>query len=127
MANKVKDKLDANPIHSDYLPVIPDIRLVPQFLEFVRWYGTPSWLKEVKTQKEFAELIGVSQDTLTDWKNHKEFWNLVGRFIREWMQEQIPDVIAGFSDKIISGKGSSKDLELFIRLTEDESKISTNK
>lgn len=123
MTNKVKDQLGVNPIHSDYLPVIPDVRLVTQFLEFVRWYGTPSWLKETKTQKEFAELIGVSQDTLTDWKNHKEFRNLVGKFIREWMQERIPDVIDGFCDKIISGKGGSKDVELFLRLTEGESKI----
>jgi len=97
------------------------VRRIPEFVEFAKWCATPSWSREEKTQKEFAELIGVSQDTLGDWKKHPNFWPLVWQFLRDRMQEQIPDVIEGLYGKIASGKGSAGDVQLFLRLAGGES------
>jgi hypothetical protein len=117
---------DSNPIQSDLLPAIPEIRRIPEFIEFSRWCATPSWSRQEKTQKEFAERIGVSQDTLGDWKKHPNFWPLTWQLVRERMQEQIPDVIDGLYGKLTSGKGGTGDVQLFLRLAEGESKQTKN-
>ena len=110
--------IKATPIHSDFLPAIPDVRRVPEFVEFAKWCATPSSLREEKTQRELAERIGVSQDTLSDWKKHPSFRSFVWQFLHDRMQEQIPDVIQGFYEKIASGNGSASDVRLFLRLAE---------
>ena len=108
--------MGSTPIHSDFLPAIPDVRRIPEFIEFTKWCATPSSSREVKTQKEFAERIGVSQDTLSDWKKHPSFRTFVWQFLCDRMQEQIPDAIQGFYEKIASGNGSASDVRLFLRL-----------
>lgn len=113
---------ELTPIYSDFLISIPDVRRVPEFFEFARWCALPHWLRDPKTQKELAERIGVSQDTLTDCKKHPEFWPLVFQLLREWMREHAPDVIGGLYDKIVSAKGSAKDVKLFLGLSGNYSK-----
>jgi len=123
---KTKD-IVPTPIRSDSLPAIPDVRRIPEFIEFVQWNALPTWYREPKTQKGFAEQIGVSQDTLTDWKKHSEFWPLVWHFLREWMKEQTPNVIGGLYEKIVSAKGSASDVQLFLNLVNGKPKSSKKK
>lgn len=126
--NETNNKINqCTPIHSDYLPAIPDVRRVPEFIEFVRWNALPTWHRKLKTQKEFAKRIGVSQDTLTDWKKHPEFWPLVWHFLCEWMKEQTSDIIGGLHEKITSGKGSASDVKLFLNLANGKTNSSKKK
>jgi hypothetical protein len=37
--------------------------------------------------------IRVDEDTLTTWKRNPYFYPLVRRFIGEWIQERVPDVV----------------------------------
>ena len=104
------------PIQSDSLPVPKDIKRIHEFVEFARWSAIPSGQREPDTQKELAEVIGVSEDTLTDWKKRPEFWTLVGLFLREWMREKTPDVIDGLFSKITDGKGGAGDVKFFLAL-----------
>lgn len=118
--NKSRDiksqKARSTPVYSD-IPAIPgDIRRIAEFVEFARWFALPSWEREPKTQKEFAETIGVSEDTLTDWKKREEFLRLVFKMLRELMMQRAPDIAGGIYNKIASGKGSVNDIRAYFSL-----------
>lgn len=110
------DNIIINPIHSDSSLVVSDIQRLPEFFEFTKWYATPRQFREQETQKEFAEAVGVCEDTLTDWKRHPQFWSLVQGFLKEWMKNRIPDVIGGLYEKTQGDKCSARDVETFLRL-----------
>ncbi|PIR98068.1 MAG: hypothetical protein COT89_01360 [Candidatus Colwellbacteria bacterium CG10_big_fil_rev_8_21_14_0_10_42_22] len=116
-------------IHSDSFPAIPGVKRVQEFVEFARWCALPQWLREPKTQKEFADQIGVkvNQDTLTDWKKHEEFWPLVWQFLQEWMREHTPDIMGGLYEKVASGKGNASDVRLFLSLAGHQPEKSKSK
>jgi len=103
-----------NPTHSDFSVVITDIKRISEFIKFVMWSATPSQFREFKNQKDFAESVGVCEDTLTDWKKHPQFGVLIFQFMKDWIKERIPDAIGGLYMKVSSEKASWKDVEMFI-------------
>lgn len=109
------DASEVTTIDSDLPTIIPHVERVIDFIDFTRWFATPKSIRKLKTQKEFANKIGVSEDTLTDWKRNPYFWPLAQRFISEWIKSKIPDVINGLYKKA-SGKGHAKDVLAFIKL-----------
>jgi len=115
ISDKVNGKQRLTPIYSDFPTVIPHVERVADFVKFAQWFATPRASRKQKTQKDFAESIRVSQDTLTDWKHHQYFWPLAQDFIKEWVKERIPDVIEGLYCNAC-GEGKAKDVETFLRL-----------
>ena len=114
------------PTQADNLAIVPIIKLFHEFLRFVNWKATPRQLREFETQKEFAKAIGVSEDTLTDWKKHPQFDALVRQNINGWLVDRIPDVIGGLYEKAVA-KRNAKDVEAFLRLAGMEVNKTNNK
>ena len=102
-------------IDSDLPTIIPHVERVIDFISFAKWFATPSAIRPLKTQKEFANKIGASEDTLTDWKRNPYFWPLVQKFMSEWLKSKTPDVLNGLYQKAIS-KGHAKDVLAFLKL-----------
>lgn len=112
-------KTTTTPIHSDFELVVSGIHRFPEFVQFTRWYATPGQFRDPKTQKELAELVGVCEDTLTDWKRHPQFWPLIQQALADWIKDRVPDVIGGLYEKAFH-KGNAKEVEVFLRLAEVE-------
>lgn len=111
-------ELIKTPIHSDFLPVVTGTYHQAEFVKFAIWYGTPGQFRQPETQKEFAESVGVCEDTLTDWKRHPQFSFFVWQTTKEWIKDHMTDVIGGLYLKASSEKAGARDVELFLRLAE---------
>ncbi len=103
------------PIHSDSGLIVSGIYRFSEFMQFAAWFATPRQFRDPQTQKEFAESVGVCEDTLTDWKRHPQFWTLVQQALADWIKDRIPDVVGGLYTKAIE-KGNAKEVEMFLRL-----------
>ncbi len=111
----MRKQLVATPIRTGFMPIASGIHRQPEFTKFAIWCGTPRQYREQETQKEFAQSVGVCEDTLTDWKKHPQFATLVYQAMRQWIGERVPDVIGGLYSKA-SGEGTGKEAEMFLRL-----------
>ncbi|MFA6486565.1 MAG: hypothetical protein WCT40_04340 [Candidatus Magasanikbacteria bacterium] len=96
-------------------PKIPNVKRLPEFFQFAQWLATPSDQREHKTQKEFAEVIRIDQDTLTLWKSHPQLWTIVQSLIRSQIREKTADIIDALCDKAI-GKGTAAEAALALRI-----------
>ena len=101
-------------IQSD-LPVITKVINISEFVQFAQWFATPKVGREYKTQKAFAEAVGVCEDSLTDWKRHPQFWPLVQKMIGEQMKENVPDIIESLYDNAVS-KGGASEVGLYLKI-----------
>ena len=114
---KPKQELAVTRIDSDFLPVVTGIHHQTDFVKFAIWYGTPGQFREPETQKEFAELIGVCEDTLTSWKKHPQFDFFVWQSTKEWIREKLPDAIGGLYIKTRGENVSASDVRLWLQLS----------
>jgi len=115
VSTKIIKTVNSNPIQSDFHETIKGIKYVAEFVQFAHWMSTPIQFREPEFQRDFAVQIGVSEDTLTDWKKHPKFWPLVQSLISVWIKERIPDVVGGLYENVLK-VGNAKEVELYLRL-----------
>ena len=108
------------PIKSDFQLENLNLRLPVEFVQFAVWCGTPRGSRRIKTQKEFATSIGVCEDTLTDWKRHPRFDDFVIATIKGWVKERIPDMIESLYNKTRSGKVTTSDIAMLVKISNIE-------
>lgn len=94
---------------------------------FVDWLATPDFAKEIKTQRELAKFLGVSEVTLSRWKQDKDIIEFVINRKRELAGvELLPKVIDAIAIRatktnLEGQKYGSKDSELFLKWLYGES------
>ncbi|MBI2624767.1 MAG: hypothetical protein HYW70_00285 [Candidatus Nealsonbacteria bacterium] len=68
--------------------------------------------REPRFQKEFAKIYGVGEDTLTNYKKKRGFWDEIQEQWKEWGKDRTSNVMMKFYESIIR-KGSTGDFKLW--------------
>jgi hypothetical protein len=76
--------------------------------------ATPIPLRKSKTQTEFAEEIGVGQDTLSLWKDRSGFWDRVDKENRHWGREKTATILLSLYQKAITD-GDAPRIKLWLQ------------
>ena len=107
------------PLKEGYKIKYIDIKRVQDVLklqEFLKWIAMPTVMRVPKLQKQFAKQIGVSEDTLTDWKRLEGFWNDVKPYRDEYFRASTGEVLEGL--KMRARLGKSKEVKLYMQIFE---------
>lgn len=83
-----------------------------KLLMFIRWIAVPRDEKSIKTHQELAKKIGVSKDTLTDWKKLPNFWKEVELYEETFFHSKRSEYMYGLVKSAIKGNPQSAKLLL---------------
>jgi hypothetical protein len=65
------------------------LALTPQQITFAEWWAVPDDFRIPKSQKDFAEQIGVTEATICNWKRIPEIWTVTQGLISTKSKEQL--------------------------------------
>lgn len=77
--------------------------LTDEQIRFVRWLALPKAERAPKTQRELAKDFGIDEATLSDWKHIPGFRDAVRDLAREYVKDDVPEVLATIRKKAIEG------------------------
>src|SRR3990167_7752032 len=97
---------------------LPGIEKIGEFMQFIQWSALPDAYREPKLQKELAEKIGVEEATLSNWKKHPLFWDLVNREFKQWAKGKTRNVMAAVYKNILEN-GYGSDAKFWVQFVED--------
>ena len=84
-------------------------------LKFQEWLATPRLERSPPTQIDVAEVIGVTNVTLSRWKALPGFEEAVVQKARDAMQSRLPDVYGALTRE--AEKGSYQHIKLIMEMT----------
>jgi hypothetical protein len=88
-----------------------------EFADFVQWIAMPKALRSPKTQRELAVHFGVGEDTLSEWKQRADFWNLVDEQQKAWGRERTPNVLLALHNRAVK-TGDPRAVRLWYEIVE---------
>lgn len=93
---------------------------------FAQWISLPKSKRppDCQTQKQFSELLGVSEYTLLHWKRLPEFWDLVYKEAQEIIGDKIPAILEAIATEALAGSMTAAKLALEVLGLMEPSKIS---
>lgn len=102
------------------------------FEEYVLWFAMPSKAKEmmgIETDLQFSAEFGVSNTSLSLWKDRPEFEAKVRQLRRKWAFEKTGQVIEGMYRAAVRGNDRSQKLwmQVFEGFTEKTETVETKK
>ena len=91
----------------------PNIWTGPQRI-FIDWLALPKALRQPRTQKELCQQFGVGEGTLSEWKRLPGFRDEVARTAREFMKDDVADVLAAI--RTHAKKGNVPHINMFLAM-----------
>ena len=93
---------------------IPDsLEKSAEFAEFCKWSAQPRDVRQPIEQKQLAKELGVDETTLVRWKELSEFAQNKKYYIREWLGDELPDVMQIVKKGAL--RGQDRKIELFLK------------
>ena len=83
-----------------------------EYKQFIEWLALPVKERELKTQKELAEQFGLSEWTLSQWKDRQGFWPAVEAVRKSWGKSKTPEVLNSLYNKALTGNAAEVKLWL---------------
>ena len=90
-------------IDSENTNILEGVKRMAELCEFVIFCATPRKLRTLKTQRDFAKMFRVDEDSLTAWKRLPGFWDEVRKEIQGRERDEIAEVIHGLREKALEG------------------------
>lgn len=110
-----RDKVEESAIIGGFRSQFVDLNasgLNPQRAFFVAWFNAPKDARKPKTQREVAELLGIREPTLSEWKHKKWFLDLN---VGSWRTQAYLNFLADIDRKTLEAalNGGVADRRLF--------------
>lgn len=82
---------------------------------FIDWLALPKAMRQPRTQKELCQKFGVGEGTLSEWKRLPGFMDEVARVAKEFMKDDVADVLGAIRSS--AKKGSIAHINMFLSMT----------
>lgn len=81
---------------------------------FIDWLALPKAMRQPRTQKELCQKFGVGEGTLSEWKRLPGFMDEVARTAKEFMKDDVADVLGAIRNN--AKKGSVAHVNMFLAM-----------
>ncbi|KKU22508.1 MAG: hypothetical protein UX31_C0001G0026 [Candidatus Nomurabacteria bacterium GW2011_GWA1_46_11] len=104
-------------------------RHATEYQQYIEWMALPIKEREPKTQKELAVQFGLSEWTLSQWKDRQGFWPAVEGVRKNWGKSKTPEVLSSLYRKALTGNAA--EVKLWLQYMEGysekvKSEVTTN-
>jgi hypothetical protein len=79
-----------------------------EYLKFIDWISLPSSDRFPKTQKDLAVELGITEDTLSAWKNRDGFWDEVRSNVKSFWKGKLGEVTQALYLGMLQRKSASE-------------------
>lgn len=96
-----------------YIQIPNGLDKAAEFIKFCEWSAQPREVRTPVDQKQLAKELGVDVSSLSLWKRNPEFEYNRRMLIREWLGDEIPDVM--HIVKVNALKGDTRHIDILLR------------
>ncbi len=122
MKGNVKENMELiTPLYPQIVERYPEVLQLKHpytFIKFCEWTATPDPLRRPEKQQQFAKMVKVDYGTLSDWKRHERFYDIVYYFLKQWGKSKTSNVMLSFYRNAVKF-GNAAEVKLWAQLFED--------
>lgn len=122
----VKSDNKPNTTNSQNLPTLPErnsdlrtLRYANEYLEFIDWQAMPKEIREPETMGALAKKLGITIDTLVDWKKRTGFYEDVRDARRRYIKDEMLGTALLCLKKKILKEGGASEVKLLFQLADE--------
>ena len=92
----------------------PTVHNPAVYSAFIDWMSLPSNERQPSTQRDFAKLYHIDEDTLTNWKKRPGFWGEMQKRMKNSFKEKLPLATQALFMRLLK-TGNAKEFMAFIQ------------